>query len=360
MNITKNINGARRILLRRLTKNIGASHVDEKIDSLGKVEINRILICRPNHRLGNLLLITPILQEVIETFPHCKIDLLVKGNIAPTLFRDYENINQIIQLPKKPFKDLTKYIQGWIAIRKQRYDLVINVAHNSSSGRLSAQFANSKYKFFGDDNKDHELKYKDGKHIAKYPIYQLRHYLTKLGFKERDKPPASLNLKLSLLELADGQKILKNIVNNEKPTISLFTYATGNKCYSESWWEKFYARLKNEYPSHNIIEVLPIENVSKISFKAPTYYGTDIREMGSLIANTQVFIGADSGIMHLANASQTPTVGLFSVTDPTVYGPYNNNSVGINTNQSTMDDCIKIVDKILLKKDFATHPDSER
>jgi ADP-heptose:LPS heptosyltransferase len=66
----------------------------------------------------------------------------------------------------------------------------------------------------------------------------------------------------------------------------------------------FYDRLKAEYPNYNIIEVLPVENVSQIGFKAPTFYSKDVREIGALMANTEVFIGGDSGIMHLASASK--------------------------------------------------------
>jgi muconolactone delta-isomerase len=66
--------------------------------------------------------------------------------------------------------------------------------------------------------------------------------------------------------------------------------------------------LKAEYSNYNIIEVLPVENVSQIGFKAPTFYSKDVREIGALMANTEVFI--DSGIMHLASASKVST-GLF-------------------------------------------------
>ena len=78
MNILDNINVFRRRLTRVLTKNIGKTRLPKSIDLTKKPEIKRVLICRPNHRLGNLLLITPLLQEVIANFPDCKIDLLVK------------------------------------------------------------------------------------------------------------------------------------------------------------------------------------------------------------------------------------------------------------------------------------------
>jgi ADP-heptose:LPS heptosyltransferase len=300
-------------------------------------------------------LITPILQEVIQTFPHSKIDLFVNGNQASEIFKNYENINCMVQLPGKPMKHLKKYIQGWISILKQPYDLVINVIQDSSSGRLCTQFANSKYKFFGDDSTGPHGQSEREKHIAKYPIYNFRNYLKELGYRVTHNSIPKVRLNLTPLEISWGKKKLHDLVNNERPTISLFTYATGNKCYSESWWKTFYDRLKKEYPNHNIIEILPVENVSKLSFEAPSFYSKDIREIGSVIANTQLFIGADSGIMHLASAVQTPTVGLFSVTDENVYQPYDNNSVGINTNRIAIDEWIKVLDKILYDKDFVRH-----
>src|SRR3970282_2449617 len=116
--------------------------------------IKRILICRPNPRLGNQLLISPLVQEVIAPFPECEIDFFVNGGLAQIFLKNYKNVKRIIQLPRKPFKELIKYSQGWLAMKKHNYDIVINVVEGSSSGRLSAQFANSKYKFFGDDIAD--------------------------------------------------------------------------------------------------------------------------------------------------------------------------------------------------------------
>lgn len=332
--------------MRRMTRNIGTSST-YNIDRNTKVEINRILICRPNHRLGNQLLVTPLLQEVIEIFPHAKIDLFVKGRVGPVLFKNYEQVTNIIQLPPRPFSDIFKYLQGWMKIRRNNYDLVINTVNHSSSGRLAAQFTNAKYKCFGDVNEDIKLKYSDHEHVAKHPVYSFRDYLSILGFPKNENQVPPLNLKLSSLEINEAKKILNNIVRDDKKTISIFTYATGAKCYSPAWWEEFYERLKTEFLDYNIVEVLPVENVSQISFKAPTFYSKDVRQIASFIANTSVFIGADSGMMHLASASQAPVVGLFKVTNANTFGPYGNGSVAIDTNTMSIDECISIVNQIL-------------
>lgn len=347
MKILDKINVLRRRVMHGVTKNIGSSQSAQPGDLISKAEIKRVLISRPNHRLGNMLLITPLVQEIVATFPECKIDLFVKGNVAPIVFENYENVDRIIKLPKKHFKHLIQYMQGWISIKTNRYDLVVNVVKDSSSGRLSTQLSNSKYKFFGDLGEDVHLEHKDHVHIAKYPVYNFRRYLTGLGFKKNENPIAPLDIKLSPAEISEGEKIIKDLVKNEKKTICVFTYATGAKCYSQSWWEHFYECLKSEYQDYNIIEILPVENVSQISFKAPTFYSKDIRQIASVISNTEVFIGADSGMMHLASAAQTSTIGLFSGTNLTKYQPYHNNSTAIDTNSTNSNACVKIIHGVL-------------
>jgi heptosyltransferase-3 len=341
MKIPQSINFLRRVIMKSLTKNIGKSHY--KINHENDIKIKTILISRPNHRLGNLLLITPLVQEVIDTFPDCRIDLFVKGNLAPTIFQNYENIDRIIQLPKKPFSNLFQYIKGWFLIRSRKYDLVVNTSQNSSSGKLSTLFATSTYKFFGEFDQDLNLRYPDYRHAAKNSIYNFRDYLLQLGLAANNNIIPSLDLKLDKKEIKHGGRILNKMVENNKETICLFTNATGVKCYSELWWTVFYEKIKKEFPHCNIIELLPIENISKLGFQIPVFYSEDIREMASLIANTALFIAADSGVMHLACASGTPTIGLFCVTDEKVYEPYNNKSLAINTIKVNNEQIINLI-----------------
>ena len=355
MSIWNKVNSFRRTLMRNLTKNIGKVKINQGIFLVDKNEIKRVLICRPNARLGNLLLISPLVQEVAETFPNCKIDLFVKGSLAPIIFKNYNNFHKAIELPKKPFNNLIAYFKVWISIKKQKYDLVINVDQGSSSGRLAVQFSEAKYKCFGDFNEQNQELKNDYEHIAKYPVYNFRNYLTKLGLKKSNKIIAPLDLQLDLSELNAGKDALNSLVNSTKRTICLFTYATGSKCFSENWWEDFYSKLKTEYSDYNIIEILPVENVSQIASQAPTFYSKDIREIGALIANTDLFIGADSGIMHLASSVHTPVIGLFSVSNLKKYEPYDNCSVGIYTNTFPSGDYFKIINSILKNRRLKLH-----
>ncbi|MGB5417421.1 glycosyltransferase family 9 protein [Algibacter sp.] len=347
MSFKTKVNIYRRKIMRSITKNIGSAYSEPKKGEINFSDIKRVLIIRPNHRLGNQLLLTPLVQEVINLFSNCEIDLFVKGGVAHPVFENYKEINNIIKLPKKPFNNLFQYAKSWISIKQKSYDLVINGDKNSSSGRLLTQMSKAKIKVFGDVNEAIQSTYTDHEHISKYPIYNLRNYLAKLGLSNENKSIPVLDIKLNEAEIANGKNILNGIIKNDKKTICIYTNATGDKCYSEAWWETFYSRLKTEYPNHNIIEMLPIENISKINFQAPHFYSKDLREMGAIIHNTSIFIAADNGVMHLASASLTPCVGFFSVTNPNIYGPYGNGSVALHTDKTSMDDWIKAISNIL-------------
>lgn len=341
MRIPSAINDIRRTVMQRLTRHVGSSNINGDFKIGDPDEIKRILVCRPNHRLGNLLLVTPLLEELSAIFPKSRIDLFVKGTAAREIFRNYKNVDRIIELPQKPFKSPLAYAGGWLRLKLHEYDMAINVDKKSSSGRLSTRWANAKYRFFGDDETIAE------KHIAKKPIFHLRNGLQKLGIENIGSKIPRPDIRLSWLEIIRGKKKLRQLIGNDKKTICLFTYATGEKCYSELWWANFYNKLKVRYRDYNIIEILPVQNVSKLNFRIPAFYSKDIREIGAVIANAAVFVGADSGIMHLASAVDTPTVGLFSVTDETKYEPYNRKSLAVNTNKTKLKKCFKILDEIL-------------
>ncbi len=342
----RKINNIRRKLMRGITKGLGKAKSAEQLTP-ENAEVKNILVSRPNHRLGNLLMITPLLQELQTTFPEAKVDLFVKGGLPLVLFKRFKNVDTIISLPKEHFKQLGSYIISWFKLKRKKYDLVINVVEGSSSGRLSTSLARGTFKI-GEEEADHQHRSKDYKHMAKNAVYRLREYMTEGGFPEVHRPVPSLSLMLNAQEMGQSKTVLNKIVSDATAkTIGIFTYATGGKRHSKAWWISFYNSLQKQFPSYNIVEILPKENVSQIDFKAPTYYSRDIREICAFIANTEIFIGADSGMMHLAVASKTPVIGLFSVTDAGKYEPYGSGSMAVNTKAVSQAEIIQKAKEIL-------------
>lgn len=347
--ILKKTDSFRRKTTKKISNSISSAD-KEKFNFTGIENVKKVLICRPNHRLGNQLLITPLIQEVHEIFPQAKIDLFLKGNLGQVIFVNYTYIDKLLVLPKKHFKELPRYFFSWTRLRRNKYDLVINAEIGSSSGRLAALFSNSLNQFMGEEESTLQHFPNDYKHIAKKTIYQLRDFLSQSGVTEIKKDIPTLNINLTQDEINNGKRILKQIVNNDKPTIGIYTFATSDKCYTSQYWLPFYEALKAKYEEkYNILEVLPIENVSQIDFASLNFYSKDIRELASLMSAMEIFISADCGMMHLASASQIPVVGLFRFNTLEKYQPYGNNSVGLLTPELEIEKVFPEIDKNLIK-----------
>ena len=340
MSAFTSIKTIRKRLVRFLTRNYRAHRI------IGS-PVEKILIVRPNHRLGNQLLLTPLLQEIEKHYPKAQVSLLVKGSAAPALFQSY-NIHRIFQLPRFPLKYPLRYLQVLFQALSPTYDLAFNVISSSSSGRLFTLLSNAKTKFIENEQDFPGQQSMPSTHMAKVPVWAFRKVFLGETRSMRDDDVYRLDIKLRSDELKKGHSTLMGLFNNdEKPKIALYTYATGAKMYSREWWNTFIMKMKDSYPMYNFVEILPIENVSQLEFSIPSFYTRDIRKMSSVIANCIAFIGADSGVMHLASASGTPTIGLFKVTKVDTYSPYGNASVGIDTTKGDLDRIVTSLTKIL-------------
>ena len=348
MSFKSKVNFYRRKIMRGLTGGIGKGSLDS-ISKNDSISIQHVLINRPNQRLGNTLQITPLIPEIIQFNPNVKIDLFVKGKVAPIVFENYPQIDQIIELPKKPFKELVDYINVWFKIKKKKYDLVINVDKQSSSGRLSTSFAQSKYKLFGDEviaDPTQVIQL----HQAQYPVYQFRKFLELFVGQPITEAIPSLNLQLTEKEIETGKTVLNEITQDStKKTLAFFTYATGEKCYSEEWWTKFYELFHVKYAeNYHLIEILPVENISMLGHRLPEFYSKDVREIAAVMYNCEVVVAGDSGMMHLSCAAPTKTVGLFkSASFLERYKPYGKGNYVVLTNQNNQQEIIDEIDKLI-------------
>jgi ADP-heptose:LPS heptosyltransferase len=56
---------------------------------------------------------------------------------------------------------------------------------------------------------------------------------------------------------------------------------------------------------------------------------TGLRDLCYLLKGASLFVGVDSGMMHLASSLDIPVVGIFGPTDPFYVGPQNRKSMAV-------------------------------
>jgi ADP-heptose:LPS heptosyltransferase len=158
-----------------------------------------------------------------------------------------------------------------------------------------------------------------------------------------------LNLKLSASEVTKGKVRLHEVLGNEKKTVCIFTNATKDKKLKKEWWTALTEAIMSEFPNVNIFEMLPKENTSQVDFKYPHYLSEDLRLMAAIIDNCEVFIGADSGVMHIGASTRRAVIGLFNgQTNPEVYGPYGPDKTYVDVNEVSV---AEIIDHLKLLLD---------
>jgi ADP-heptose:LPS heptosyltransferase len=296
--------------------------------------IHRILVCRPNHRLGNAILLSPLLQDIDTRFPGAEIDIVSAGTAAITLLATRFSVRSVMAFPRRTARHPWACLALIRQLRRNRYDLAIDACPNSYSGRLALGICRARYKIgfplstrVGDALRG----YLDDcpPHMAKRAVHLLR---TACAHSCMADWPA-LRIELHPGELERGRRALATLVEGAGgPVIGIFSNATGIKRYPESWWADFVDALRAHRPDIRFVNVLAEHGRSQLPGVEAAFYSRDLRKLAAVLAGMDGFISADCGVMHLACAVQTPTLGLFVLPNHDKYGPYGPGNMAIEAN----------------------------
>lgn len=328
--------------------------MNEQAKPLGRDGVYRILVCRPNHRLGNAILLTPVIAELERLYGGAEIDIVAEGDVAAEIFSTFFSVSHVYCLPKRGFKHPAAFLSMILRVRRTDYDLIVDPCVGSGFSRILTRVFRGRRKIgFSDKPKNSGLTHAvpmsmAPRHMAKRAVSLLRWGTSPEAFASTEFP--LLDIRLTELERAHGLAALRDLRTTSRqsqaaPVIGVFANATGAKCYAQGWWNELVGALQSFSPGCNIIEIVPMHGHSMLDSRWPGYYSTSIRRMGAVMSAVDLMISADCGVMHLAVASKVPTVGMFCVTNEAVYGPYGARNVALRTSgQSAVETAKSILD----------------
>lgn len=306
-------------------------------------DVRRILIVRPNHRLGNNALMTPLLTEIERLFPTARFDVLTGGGASKDLYAGFANLGTVHAFPAWSYIRPHKVIGLIRRVCREPYDLAIDPMPKSRSARFLMGLVSARGKLgyrWGDRRRDAKLTHPIDGHNAPQHYAQAPVHLLRAAFGDADTPMPTLDLRLSAEERSLGRRLIDQALEDgpDAPRsgmrvlrIGLYGVATGAKQYPTRWWLTFLDGLQRELATtpHELIEILPHDGRSTLAGRMPGLLSVKLRELGAALGALDAFITADCGVMHLASAAGTRTIGLFKVTDPLRYGPYGHGSASI-------------------------------
>ncbi|UJM90318.1 glycosyltransferase family 9 protein [Rhodanobacter denitrificans] len=303
------------------------------VGELPRRDVFRILLLRPNHRLGNTLLLTPLLSELERRYPGAEIDLVTGCEAADEVFAGFRQVRHIFQLTRRPGHHPLRLLRTLLRLRRARYDLAIDGTRGSRSGRLLLFLSGARH-LLGLPGSKRELREGGSAwktalahapdHFSLDGVYALRCAMG-LSFPEQEESWPPLRIHLGAEELASGRALLLDLLGYEPDgnhrVIALFPNATGSKRLCSEWWLALVDALTTAHPELRFIEMLPAHGQSQLQSRFPAFYSSNVRRMAAVLAQCDGYISADCGVMHLACAAGVPTLGLFTRDNLTRYRP---------------------------------------
>lgn len=315
--------------------------------------IHRILVCRPNHRLGNILLLTPLLAELERLYPGAEVDVVLGSPVGAELMSQFPRVRNIFNLTPRIVRHPIVLASVLRKIRAMRYDMAIDPTPNSMSGRMIMLAARAEYSV-GIQPEAMAAAANDApwnRHFAQLPVEALRRAISDKSNIDKEQRCPPLSIRLTPHEREVGYQILVALAKSTDTdrVIGVFANATGHKRYEEAWWMRLLERLLYLRPDLVVVEFIAAHGKSQLRCRYQTFYSTNARHLGAVISQLNCFISADCGVMHLAASSATTTIGLFSVTDPFKYQPYSGRSRSVMTvgrsPEGVADACVEIIDQ---------------
>ncbi len=108
-------------------------------------EVRRVLVVRPNDRLGNALLATPIVVGVAAIWPGAQIDVLATDSTAD-VFRRLPGVGRVYSVSRRFILRPWGVLRLIREVRRQRYDVAVEAGMGSFSGGLWCALSGARHR----------------------------------------------------------------------------------------------------------------------------------------------------------------------------------------------------------------------
>ena len=295
--------------------------------------LRRIVVVRMNGRMGNTLFLTPLLTALADALPDASVDLVILYPEAAELLRGLPGLRRVMVLPHKGWWRLNRSLATLREIRRERYDLAIDPAPDSTGGRFAMLFCRARFRL-GFRSENQWLPLSNAVDIPREVFHQARlplELLARLPRGPGPRPATRLQLALDANELEAGKERVAACLAvcrierpANRPVIGFFVYARGSKNLGADWWRKFWRKFLLLEPGVIPFEVLPSAATTPLLPGNPALHMSSPRQLAATMAAMQLFVSADTGPLHLASATEVPVVALFGPSSPALFGPLKN------------------------------------
>ncbi len=297
---------------------------------LHEKDFHNILLWMPSW-IGDVILVMPALSALREKFPHSRITAVAKAPAEQLLFA-HPAVDTVMRIPSGPDKGFLGGMRFACQLRKYQFDLGIAFP-NSFHSALLLSLSGAKNRL-GYDTEGREIFLTHSvkmTSLTKRTEYRVDYFFNLLSSLQLDPDerrflPLKKNQEDQVVE-----EFLENIGWRENQF--LIALHPGTSKPQRGWHVERFGilcqKLAKEYPVKIVVlgqekEAPLLAQIRRFSpdHVVPLPGNMDLREVAALLERSDLFIGNDSGMMHLASMVNTPVVGIFGPGSPLTSGPF--------------------------------------
>lgn len=289
----------------------------------------RILVVRQDERLGNVLLITPLLEALRKVLPRAHVTVLVSGRFADVL-RGNPDVDQVLVFDKRQLLHNPLHFIAFLRnLRKQAFELAIDsgpVDGLSLSNALMTFFSGAPLRLGYLRGESHLFlnlqvpRSQEKKSEAEYHLDLLRFFFPQV-------PSGSVKISLTPGERQTAAQHLRSLgLRSGDLVVGMHIGGRGGKAWPVDRYAHLARRLILEHHAKVVLYWGQQERDMIQKFRTKPLRGLyiapplKIRELASQLERCTAFVSGDTGPMHLALAVGTPTVTIFRVPNFERYG----------------------------------------
>ncbi|NHZ85213.1 MAG: hypothetical protein GWP19_04960 [Planctomycetia bacterium] len=285
--------------------------------------------------IGDIVLTTSALRTLKNIFPSVKIDFLTLDNFT-TLLEGSKFIDRIIPFERNA--GFSKLVKTGRWINNSTYDLVIDFHNSLRSKIIRFLIINIPKRYLKKPYWKRFILFRFRKNIFPTDFSQLKllHQPIEEWLNEKYFPLPELFV--SEIEKKQAVKFLREKGLNK----SYITIIPGAAWPQKRWLVDNYHKLFNELKNHKNVDFVILggknddicNEIAKYDSKFINLQGkTSLRESMAIIAKSKYVIGADTGLVHAAEALGKRVVSIFGPTSrETGAGVSRNDSISIENN----------------------------
>jgi lipopolysaccharide heptosyltransferase II len=287
-------------------------------------EIKKILCIKPRG-IGDIVLSTIILENLIAHYPNAKIDYLTE-HFAKYSVKNNPLVHKVLTMHKTELV----FKVAW-RIRKEKYDLLIDLWSNPRSAQITF-LSGVKYRV-GYAYRGRKYAYNILGTSDKGVHHSAEHNLELLKPLNVNIISKKIHYYIGNLEKFFADDFFtENKLDDEKVFGIIPAGGWDSKrCDKEKWVEICTEAVR--YLNCKILVLWGPGDESDAEFiKSNLGYNcllapkSTLSQMAALISKCKLVIANDSGPMHISAALGVPTLGIFGPTNPEAHGPYTSNS----------------------------------